>query len=67
MRIVKNITAAAQTPVPLTAAPSATSASSQIIARKTAQLNSVDNHFPVSQIGAANPFYAQISNPPVKL
>ena len=47
--------AATQTSVPLTAAPSVTSASSQILASISEQPSSPHNSFPVSQIGRAKP------------
>ena len=50
--------AAAQTPVPLTAAPSVTSANSQIAAHS----NSAPNSFPASQIGPSTPLFPSNAN-----
>ena len=50
--------AAAQTPVPLTAAPSVTSANNPANSRITARSNSAPNSFPTSQIGPSIPLFS---------
>ena len=57
MRKVWNVTAASQTPFPLNATPSITSANPQITARIISHPNSAPNSFPINQIGPSAPLF----------